>query len=61
MKPKPALNMVTFTPEKLKRLKKAYEENKDADTFMFDGHEFVSRYAYYLIRYLEEALKKGGK
>lgn len=35
--------------------KKAVAE--DADTFVFDGHEFVTNYAKYLIEYLEGLLK----
>lgn len=51
-----------FTPEKLRRFKKAYEqavEDHDGDrhaVFMFDGNEYVLGYAKYLIEYLEVQL-----
>ena len=45
---------IEFTPEKAKRLKKAYEaavkENKNS--FIFEGNEFVTGYAKYVLEYL---------
>lgn len=47
---------IQWTPEMLKRFKKAYEECK-GDTFKFDGNIFVKAYAKYLIEYLDKAFK----
>ena len=47
---------ITYTPDKLKRLKAAYELHKDAGkdaVFEFDGEQYVVNYAKYLIEYLE--------
>jgi len=51
-----AENMITWTPNKLKRFKKAYNAYEE-DTFMFDGNEFVKGYAKCLIEYLEGRLR----
>lgn len=47
---------VTFSKETLERLRKAYEANKNAETFTFDGMVLVPRYAFYLIEYLDNQL-----
>ncbi len=51
---------VTYTPDKLQALIKAYDEARavDKDTFMFEGHEYVADYAKYLIEFL--SLRFGG-
>lgn len=48
-------NLISWTPQMLKRFKKAYENCEgDGDTvFKFDDNEFVKGYAMYLISYLE--------
>lgn len=37
------------------RLRKAYQQAKkeNKETFTFEGHEFVTQYAYYLLEYLK--------
>jgi hypothetical protein len=54
------MNTITWTPEMLKRFKDAYERaiNGGNDSFMFDGNEFVTPYAGYLIEYLEIEFKR---
>lgn len=49
---------INWTPEKLTAFKKAYDGAKarDADTFIWDGHEFVLGYAFHLIKELERKL-----
>lgn len=46
---------IEFTPEKAEQLRKAYnkavEEKKDS--FVFQGDEFVTSYAKYLLEYLD--------
>lgn len=46
---------ITWTADKLKRLKGAYQQAVEAtdDEFSFDGNQFVTNYAKYLIEYLE--------
>lgn len=48
---------LVFTPESLVTLKRYYAKAKleGADTFMFNGNEFVTGYAKYLIEFLEAA------
>ena len=48
---------VPWDRPKLERLKKAYAGNKSEDMFWFEGERYVSRYAKYLIEYLEKELK----
>lgn len=48
-----AIETMVFTPEKLEQFRATYEANKEADSFTFDGHEFIPAYAKYLIEYLE--------
>lgn len=46
---------IEFTKEKLERLRRAYRlaERQKVETFTFDGHELLVRYAKYLIEYLD--------
>lgn len=48
-----------FTSNKFKALKTAYETaiKEQADTFIFEGKEYLVTYAKYLIEYLETKLK----
>lgn len=43
-----------FDDTKIKKLKKVYQEAKDnkQETFIFDGGEFLTTYAKYVIEYL---------
>jgi hypothetical protein len=47
--------MVNYTPEMLRRLKGAYNTavKAKAETFVFDGNEYLVSYAKYLIEFLE--------
>ena len=47
---------IEFTPEKLAKLKKAYEQaRKDKKVvFTFEGYEYAIEYAKWLINYLEQ-------
>lgn len=50
-----------WTPEKLERFKKAYEDTKgfgDDYVFEFDKHAYVRSYSKYLIEYLEGEFSK---
>jgi hypothetical protein len=49
----------SFTKEKLKAFKKAYEtaKMKAQATFIFEGDEYIVNYAKYLIEYLEDKFK----
>ena len=51
---------INFNYEKLKQLKKQYQNSVDnnVEVFTFDGHEILTSYAKYLIQYLESNLKK---
>ena len=50
-----AKETMTFDPARLERFRKARNEAQaaDQDSFNFDGHPFLVRYADYLIEYLE--------
>ncbi len=50
--------LIRWTRPMLERLKVAHQAavSTNADTFVFDGHEFVVGYARYLIEYLNEVL-----
>lgn len=50
--------MIAWTRPMLERFKKTFKqaETNGADSFMFDGKEFVTLYAKYLIEYLETKL-----
>jgi hypothetical protein len=52
-------NSVAFDRPMLKRLKYAYAKavNKKAEAFKFDGREYVTDFAKYLIEYLESKLE----
>ena len=52
------LPMVGWTHVKLARFRVAYEDAKAAGQteFLFDGNEFLTKYAAYLIEYLETRL-----
>jgi hypothetical protein len=54
---------ISWDQKKFKRFKKAHSKAEKAgeDSFEFDGNEFYTRYAMYLIQYLEKALPKPGK
>jgi len=45
---------VEFTPESFKLFKDAYQkaENAEDEMFTFDGRQYVTNYAKYLIEYL---------
>ena len=51
---------IEWTPEKLARFKAAHRKASDArcNEFTFDGHEFATGYAMYLIEYLEGVFGK---
>ena len=51
--------VIEWTPAILARFKKAHAKAvaDKADTFIFDGNEFVVSYAKYLIEYLNGVLK----
>lgn len=46
---------VTFTPEKIKALQRAYDQAvKDGkDQFQFEGNDYLVSYAKYLLEYLK--------
>lgn len=52
------MDNITWTREKREQLRKAYAEARQAgkDVFEFDGHEYVTRYAGYLLKYLDARL-----
>lgn len=49
------MKTIAWTYGMLMSFKEAYEQAKEKgeDVFTFEGNEFVLRYAYYLIEYLE--------
>lgn len=51
---------IEFDKEKLKRLKHVYEKaiELQQDSFWFEGNEYLTSYAKYLIEYLETKFKK---
>ena len=53
---------VNWTEEKLAEFKKEYAtaERRRRDCFKFNGHEFYTGYAKYLIEYLEQDFKAKG-
>ncbi len=55
MKPSEPRPIVTWTPAKLARLRKAWQTVKDDPNkvFTFDGLDYLSSYARYLIEYLD--------
>jgi hypothetical protein len=50
---------IEWTAEKLKAFGKAYQEasKAGADSFKFEGNDYATRYAKYLIEYLLERFK----
>lgn len=50
---------MTFDPARLERFRQARNEAQaaDQDSFEFDGHTFLVRYADYLILYLEDRMR----
>jgi hypothetical protein len=52
-------SVVSFTPESLKVLKRAYDKAiaEGRDQFVFHGHPLLVSYAKYLIEFLEAAFK----
>lgn len=54
------MTTVNWTPVKLIRFQKAYREARETnrDSFVFEGNEFVTLYAKYLIEYLESVFEQ---
>ena len=54
---------LTFTKDRLARLKDEYAKAKEAglEEFNFDGYDFLIGYAYYLIEHLENHFEKAKK
>jgi hypothetical protein len=54
-----AKEMVEFDREKTERLREAYiaAVESDAEQFTFDGHEFLTRYAKYMLEFLDAKFK----
>ena len=50
---------VTFTADSLKKFEQTYDEAnvKHVDRFVFDGNEYVTGYAVYLIAHLKDVLE----
>lgn len=53
------MTQITWTPEMLAQLCTAYKSAcaEDKGEFTFGGNEYLTRYAKYLIQYLEEVFK----
>jgi hypothetical protein len=53
-----SLERVTFDKPKLERLKKVYENARSdgAETFVFEGKEYLTDYAKFLIEYIEHKI-----
>ena len=51
---------MTFDPARLERFRQARNEAQAAnqDSFEFDGHPFLVRYADYLIEYLDDNIRR---
>ena len=51
---------VTFTAESIKRFEQTYDEAnaKHVDRFVFDGNEYVTGYAVYLLEHLKERFEE---
>lgn len=49
---------VEFTAESFKRFKARYDEavKKSEESFVFEGNEFLTAYAKYVIEYIETSL-----
>jgi hypothetical protein len=48
---------MTWTPEKLKRLKKALKDRDRNEVIVFEGYEILVSYGRYLVEYLEGVFK----
>lgn len=44
---------MTWTRDTFENFKRAYKANSEKESFIFEGNEFVTSYAKYLIEYLE--------
>ncbi len=51
---------ITWSPQKIKKLKREYKAAVDAkkDVFTFEDHAFVVGYAKYLIEYVEDCFSR---
>lgn len=51
--------MLEFTPSKARRFKEVYQDTLEhhRQSFIFEGHEFLTDYAKYVIEYLESRFK----
>ena len=60
---KPQAQPVTFTRDSLREFQATYDKAIAAgkESFEFQGHEYVARYAYYLLQYLGPQLGMKGK
>ena len=56
----PASKTINFNPEKLERLRSRYKQAVDSGEkdFSFEGSEFVTGYAKYVIEYLDMEFAK---
>jgi len=54
---------VEFNAENFKAFRKRYNEaiRDSENSFMFEGNEYLTSYAKYVIEYLEPKFKTGGK
>ena len=54
---------LTFTKDRLARLKDKYAKAKEVglDEFTFDGYDLLIGYAYYLIEHLDNHFEKANK
>lgn len=54
------MKMINFDRNKLKDLKRHYKKALEAkkETFIFNGDEYLTSYAKYVIEYLESQFKK---
>ena len=60
---KPQAQPVTFTRDSLREFQATYDKALAAgkESFAFQGHEYVARYAYYLLQYVGSRLGVKGK
>jgi hypothetical protein len=54
---------INFDKAKTERLRKAYKlaVKDQQEQFTFEGKEYLTKYAYYLLQYLDTQLKGGAK
>lgn len=50
--------IIEWDRDKLESFKRTYAANKNRGVFTWDGHEFLTAYAKYLIEYLETKLER---